>query len=323
MSQIEFSSWLAPHLSQHLALKRACGYTYAGQARLLGGFDRFLVAHGSTPPLTTELLREFLITKSRLSPRSRDNYASLVWQALAYAKRHGAPIEALPDRPRSAPTGHRVREPFVLSHDQIERLLAAALELTPKFPFLRATNACCLGLLYTTGLRIDEALARDVGDLDHREQTLFVRGGKFKKDRLLPLSESTAAALLHYIENPLRPIGRDSGTPLFVSSRRRRLRAPSVRVALCKAARLAGLEDGSGRLPRPHDLRHTFAVHRIVTWYREGRDVNVLLPVLSTYMGHLSPASTYTYLRSAELLFGEAAQRFELSASRALDGRSA
>ena len=61
-------------------------------------------------------------------------------------------------------------------------------------------------------------------------------------------------------------------------------------------------------------------MHRVLAWYRDGRDVNVLLPALSAYMGHVSPAHTYTYLRSAELLYGEVAQRFERAATKAIGG---
>jgi integrase len=92
---------------------------------------------------------------------------------------------------------------------------------------------------------------------------------------------------------------------------------------LLRAARIAGFEDETDYRLRPHDLRHTFAVHRVLAWYREGRDVNALLPALSAYMGHVNPAHTYTYLRSAELLYGEVTRRFERAANEAIDGGKA
>ena len=321
MRRTEFSSWLSPYFRKHVALKRASGWDYSTQAWLLAGFDRYLEARDAGAPLTTDFLRAYLATLSRLSPRGRDNTVSAVWQALAYGRRHGAPIERLPERPRLAPAGYRLREPFVLSFPQVERLLAATLELAPSRPFARVTHTTLLGLLYAAGLRIGEALALDVGDFNSKQKTLLVRSGKFKKDRLLPIRPSTVCALARYLADPLRPLARTPNAPFFVSRRKRRLGYSSPKHMFGKAARLAGVEDG-GRLPRPHDLRHTFAVHRVVTWYRAGRDVNALLPALSTYMGHVSTAYTYTYLRSAELLFGEAAPRFELLASKAMDGWS-
>ena len=323
MSYHRFASWLAPRFRQHVALKKAGGCDYSSQAWYLAVFDRYLVEQDASAPLVTSVLRDYLATLSHLSPRARDNAVSVVWQALAYARRHGDPIEPSPERPRSASTWYRLREPFVLSHRQVERLLEASLKLAPRRLFARSTHACLLGLLYVSGLRIAEALALDVGDLDRRQETLLVRAGKFKKQRLLPLPTSTVAALVRYVDDSLRPLGRDPDAPFFVSRRRRRLSYGAAKDALQKAAELSALKDEAGRLPRLHDLRHTFAVHRVAAWYRAGRDVNALLPVLSTYMGHVSPAYTYTYLRSAELLFGEAARRFERSAGRLLDGRPA
>jgi integrase len=170
-----------------------------------------------------------------------------------------------------------------------------------------ATTATLLGLLYTTGLRIGEALALDVGDLDCGNRILTVRKGKFGKSRALPLRESTVEALARYVHHPLRPVGTDASAPLFVSCRRRRLSYPAVSTALCKACLAAGI---SKPLPRPHDFRHTFAVGRVEAWYTEGRDVNALLPTLSTYLGHVSVENTRLYLIANGTLLEQAAARF-------------
>lgn len=319
----EFSSWLAPHLGQHLALKRACGFDYRVQANILARFDRHLVEQRARRPLSSRLLQDYLATLSRLCPRTRDLNVSVVWQALGHASRQGAPIERLPARPRSTPSSFRWREPFVLSPSQAQRLFAATRKLTIDLPFVQATHTCLLGLLYTTGLRIGEALKLDVGDLDRGGQTLFVRAGKFKKDRLLPLPASNVTALACYLDDPLRPVASEPDAPFFVSRQRGRLSYIAAREMLLRAARIAGFEAETDHRIRPHDLRHTFAVHRVLAWYREGRDVNVLLPALSAYMGHVSPAHTYTYLRAAELLYGEVTRRFERAANEAIDGRKA
>ena len=178
-----------------------------------------------------------------------------------------------------------------------------------------ATTATLLGLLYTTGMRIGEALALDVGDLDCGDRILTVRKGKFGKSRALPLRESTFEALVRYVHHPLRPMGTDASAPLFVSCRRRRLSYPAVSSALCKACLAAGI---SKPLPRPHDFRHTFAIGRVEAWYAEGRDVNALLPTLSTYLGHVSVENTRLYLIANGTLLEQAAARFAHNTS-ALD----
>jgi integrase len=318
-----YHSWLGPCFLRYVELRRASGADYTSRSRRLAAFDRYLAERTSGPPLETEVVRDYLAAIGHLSPLGRDVMLSIVWQALAYAIRHGEPVAPLPERPRAAPTGSRLREPFVLSDGEVVRLLCAAKKLNPRRLFSRATYVTLLGLLYSTGLRIGEALALDVGDLDSRERLLTIRQGKFKKQRVLPLPASTAAGLVRYLDHPGRLVGRVSDEPFFVSSQRRRLSDRAARNALTRAARLADVRDARGLPPRPHDLRYTFAAHRVIAWYREGRDVNALLPALSGYMGHVNVANTFTYLRAAELLLGEGARRFEASARTLLDGETA
>ena len=156
-------------------------------------------------------------------------------------------------------------------------------------------------------MRIGEALALNIGDLDCRDRILTVRRGKFGKSRVLPLRDSTFEALLHYVNDPLRPVGRDASAPFFVSGRRRRLSHPTVQTAIQKACIAAGVPKP---LPRPHDFRHTFAVNRVATWYAERRNVNALLPALSTYLGHVSVENTRLYLTANGALLEQAAARF-------------
>ena len=63
--------------------------------------------------------------------------------------------------------------------------------------------------------------------------------------------------------------------------------------------------------PFLHSFRHSFAVHRLAAWYREGADVQRLLPVLSTYLGHVDPSGTQVYLPMTPELLQQAALRFE------------
>lgn len=310
-----FTSWLAPHFERFVALRRASGAGYVSQRNLLLAFDRHVGSHAPEPPLLRKTLIQFLASLDRLSPRGWDNVVAVVWPALAYAMRHDARIEALPTRP-SKPSRHwRQRQPRILSAMEVRSILAAARWLPPAGSLRPATTATLLGLLYTTGIRIGEALALDVGDLDRRDRILTVRRGKFGKSRALPLRESTAEALVCYVDHPLRPAGRDASAPIFVSGRRRRLSYPALWPALQKACLAAGI---SKPLPRPHDFRHTFAVSRVAAWYLEGRDVNALLPTLSTYLGHVSVENTRLYLTSNGTLLEHAAACFARQTS-ALD----
>ena len=310
-----FTSWLAPQFESFVALRRASGAGYVSQRDLLLAFDRYVGGHAPESPLLRETLLQYLASLDRLSPRGLDNVIGVVWPAVDYALRHGAGVEILPTRPPKPAAYWRQRQPRILSITEVGSLLEAARRLPPVGSLRPATAATLFGLLYTTGLRIGEALALDIGDLDHSDRILIVRKGKFGKSRVLPLRDSTVAALVRYVRHPLHPRGTDASAPLFVSCRRRRLSYPAVWSALreaCLAARL------SKPLPRPHDFRHSFAIGRVETWYAQGRDINALLPSLSTYLGHVSVENTRLYLTANGTLLEQAAARFAHN-TRALD----
>jgi integrase len=302
-----FTSWLAPCFEPFVALRRASGAGYVSQRNLLLAFDRHVGSHAPEPPLLRQTVTEYLASLDRLSPRGWDNVVGVVWPALAYALRHGARVEALPPRPIKRSRYWRQQQPRILSTTELGSLLAAARQLPPVDSLRPATSATLLGLLYTTGLRIGEALALDLGDLDCRDRILTVRRGKFGKSRALPLRDSTVKALLGYMNHPLRRVGKDTSAPLFVSGRRRRLSYPAAWSALQNACLAAGI---AKPFPRLHDFRHTFAVNRVAAWYAQQRDVNALLPALSTYLGHVSIENTRLYLTANGALLDHAAARF-------------
>lgn len=301
-----FASWLAEHFERFVAVKRAGGAIYHSQRNLLLAFDRYLVEQAPEPPLERDTLMRYLASSEK-TPRARDNVVCVLWQALAHARRHGARVERLPERPPRPPAYWRRRQPRIVSPEEMKRWLHAARELPPADGWRALTIATLLGLLYVTGMRIGEAEALDVGTLDRADGTLTVVRGKFGKSRVLPLRPSTVEALARYIDHPLRPIKADAASPIFVSTRQRRLSRPAAQAAINAAARTAEIAPPR---PRPHDLRHTFVVSRLAACYAEGRDPQALLPILSTYLGHGSVEATRRYLVANGTILEQAAQRF-------------
>jgi integrase len=300
-----FSSWLAPRFRRFVALKRAGGAAFDSQERLLARFDQF-VGSRRRPPLRRAILLEYLESLAPLFLRSRENAVGVVWAALAHAQRHGAAIELIPRPP--APSGSlRKRRARILTLEEFERVFAAAGRLAPVDGLRSATTAALIGLLYTTGLRIGEAHGLDIGDLDVDAGLLTVRRGKFGKSRILPIHESTVRALKRYIGHPRRRVATESSMPMFVSGRRRRLLHGIALQNFHAACRLAEI---AAPLPRLHDLRHSFAVSRVASWYEQRRDVDALLPILSTYLGHVSVENTRVYLSSNGLLLERASTLF-------------
>jgi site-specific recombinase XerD len=188
--------------------------------------------------------------------------------------------------------------------------LAAAGQLPPLNSLRPYTYRTLLGLLYSTGIRIGEAFAVNLEDFHPEEPSLYVAKGKFRKARWVPLSASATEALRHYVERrrQIRPCDPDS--PLLLNQRGRRLHHPSVYHAFRRLLSQCGIPYHRGSGPRIHDLRHTFAVHRLLAWYRDGQDVNARLPWLATYMGHVNIQSTQVYLRATAELLEQVDQRF-------------
>lgn len=302
-----FSSHLAAAFTRFLALKRATGRAYLSEENYLLRFDEFVRVHAAGLPLGQDTLRAFLASLRHLSARVRDNFVGVVWQALQYARSHGEAVEALPARPSRSPTWNRRRAPRILSHDEIALLVTSARSLPAPRGRQPSTYATLFGLLAVTGMRISEALALDVEDVDLMNGMVSVRRGKFGKARDLPVRPSTVLHLRRHLDDPARTVGRRPGIPFFVSSTRRRLGYAGAMIAFHDACRIARFAS----LTRLHDLRHTFAVQRVLGWYAAGDDVNAWLPALSTYLGHTSVEHTRLYLRTNGLLLEQAALRFD------------
>jgi integrase len=189
-------------------------------------------------------------------------------------------------------------------------LLGAADQLQPIF---RArTVRTVIGLLAVTGLRTSEACGLDRTDVDLADGVLTVRDTKFGKSRQVPLHASTVAALRVYAEDRDRQHPAPHTLAFLLSTRGTRLDASNLPCTFASLVRSAGLRTPAGtRRPRLHDLRHTFATATLVHWYRDGADVQARLPLLTTYLGHADPKSTYWYLTGAPELLALAAARVE------------
>lgn len=322
MRPVAFRSALAPSFRDFVALRKAGGARYDAQAWLLGKFDRFLAARRKRR-VDASTLSEFVASVDYLATRTRENLFGVVWPALEHARRHGRPVAPLPHRPwlRHAPS----RRPYVLTEEEIDRLLATPMQLS----WRHERDALCphtwstfFALLLATGIRLGEGVALDVGDFDRENNLLVVREGKFRKMRLVPLAPSTAEGLDAYLRRRARlHKSRRLHGPLFVSLLGpNRFGVQGAQYAFRKIVRVADLKDAAGRRPRIHDLRHTFAVRRVITWHRERRDVSQLLGLLSTYMGHVNILSTQVYLQPTLELLATAAQRFEAASASVWDG---
>ncbi|MFQ5814005.1 MAG: tyrosine-type recombinase/integrase [Anaerolineae bacterium] len=206
--------------------------------------------------------------------------------------------------------------PYIYSTDELKNLLAATSILDrPQNRLQALTFRTLLLLLYGTGLRLSEATELTLADMDLAQQVITVRKSKFHKTRWVPFGSRLAKALADYAHERCNrlPMPGGSQAAFFATRTGRRIFRGRVEVVFRKLRRQAGIgrEGGPRWQPRVHDLRHAFAVHRLVAWYREGADVQRMLPVLSTYLGHINIAATQRYLTMTPELLQEANKRFE------------
>ncbi len=205
------------------------------------------------------------------------------------------------------PRGKRRTQPYLYSDTDITALIQAAATIPT--PLRAVTYQALIALLSVTGMRVGEAIRLDIGDLDSRRGVLTIRDTKFGKSREVPLHPTTVDALCIYVARRDRP---PSSPSLFVSMNGTRLCRNIIEVTFGHLARQAGLEPRSANCrPRVHDVRHSFAVRTLLEWYRRGLDVQARLPLLSTFLGHVDPRSTYWYLSATPELLGLAGQRLE------------
>jgi integrase len=301
-----FKSSIAGELHEFLQFKRSLGFQYARAEFTLREFDRFLIGSAAQCLPLNQAALEWLAGKPGRKPVSVSADAAVLRQLFAFLRRS-------PDRAGSEPSWptlptESVFVPYFLSQQDVLKLLALCAGLNrPRF---RATlYRALLLVLYCTGIRFGEALRLRIRDVNTESAVLFVDVFKGRA-RWVPFHRSLARELDRYLEAraTFAPAGPD--TRFFVGINEMTLPVNTASGTLRGLFRLADMKPAKGRIgPRPYDLRHAFAVHRLSQWYRQGADLHTRLPWLSAYMGHVDISGTETYLNATPELLGIAANR--------------
>jgi integrase/recombinase XerD len=302
-------SALADRLSAYLTLRRSLGFKLERQGRLQADFVAWMDEAGEST-ITVELALAWATQPVGADP-------SWWGVRLAAVRTFAAHLQGVDPATEVPPAdllsgGRRRAEPFDYSDADIAGLLAAARSI--RSPLRAATYETLIGLLAATGMRVGEALRLDRCDVDLSDGLVRVLSSKFGKSRQIPLHPTVTSALSDYTRVRSKLCPRPVAPNFFVSTAGTRLIYNNVHFTFQGLARMAGIEAHSKRCrPRIHDLRHRFAVHTLLGWHRAGIDVEPMLPVLSTYMGHVDPSSTYWYLQATPELLTGVADRLETS----------
>jgi integrase len=319
-----FGSRLASHLAAFVAEKRLTGYRYRTGAVYLRDLDRFLAAsrpEAETEGLGRELVELWTAKRPNESDNTHFNRVCIIRQVAVYLNRVGIAAYILPRN-----TGKPSRFGFIpriFTHAEVERLfdLLDRLPRDSNTPLRHVVLPELFRTLYGCGLRVGEALGLTVGTVDLNQGVILVRHAKGDIERLVPVSPSLLQRLRIYGQ---RLGQRPLDAQFFPGGRGKRLTHAVVyktfRTVLWQM-RIPHVGRGHG--PRIHDLRHTFAVHRLLQWYQEGADLAAMLPLLSAYLGHQGMGGTQRYLHLVPDLFPEVVRRLEADFGQVIPGGEA
>jgi integrase len=320
--QVAGRSPLALLMEQFVQEKRACGYNYDEAVLILRRFDAFLFDHGLDKcELPRSLNWQWLAKQPHESANTQLCRISVIRQFAMYLCRLGY-LADVPDRALGAKPSN-LFSPRILTEPEVRLLLDAVDRIRPdaRAPLRHMIMPEVFRLLYGCGFRVNEVLKLRIADVDLGRGVLTVRAAKFGKDRLVP----PALPLVQRLQKFAAAMGPRPDVAYFF---------PSPRGGACALGSVYRMfrelllrcrisHGGRGRGPRIHDLRHSMAVHTLLRWYREGADIEAKLPVLATYLGHVSVDGTRDYLHLTAELFPEVVARTNQAFGDVIPRRSA
>jgi integrase/recombinase XerD len=317
-----FSSPIGTEMECFLGYKRALGHPYRRGELTLRSFDRYVQEHRPPRcPVGTSLPELVYGWLARIPQRKAVTVATdlgVIRQFCLYRRRTN-PRGFVPDRHWAPQSTQSAFVPYVFARSQILRLL----ELTRTVRNARSRGVALrslLLLLYCTGLRLGEAVRLRTDDVDLKQRLLWVRESK-GRTRVVPFRADLARELDRYqrARGPL--VRRPLNAPFLIRPDGSAWPVKAASEAIRRLLRRSGFKPVAGRIgPRPYDMRHTFAVHRLTRWYASGADIHARLPLLSAYMGHIDLLGTEHYLNATPELLAIASRRF--CARVALPGQS-
>ena len=297
-------------VEDYLAMRRDLGFNVERHRWLLRDFARFTKRTKYHGPLTVDLALRWAMSSCPGQPIRAERRLSVVRQFARHLASFDPATEIPPPGLLGRSTGRN--QPHIYSDAEISALLQECSRLHPPQGLRPRTYLAFFSLLASTGLRLSEACRLHRRDVDLRQGLLTVRKGKFGKSRLVPLHPTAAGALTRYAaqRDDFRCARRSEF--FFSTDRASLLNRSTVECTFSgMRSRLGWSAHGRARRPRIHDLRHTFAVRRLLRWYEEGADVNRKILALATYLGHAKVTDTYWYLTAVPELMAITARRFE------------
>jgi site-specific recombinase XerD len=302
---------LAQLMAQYVTFRKSLGQGFESTEWRLRAFSRLVGESADIRSVQPRQVAAFLAGRGPITRNWHAKYGALRG-FFSYAVTRGY-LSASP-LPATVPKQPARFVPHIYTMDQLRRLLNGTASYQKQRILMEPhTFRTILLLLYGAALRVSEALSLNLAEADLDEAVVVIRDTKFYKSRLVPLGSDLNEVMTQYAARRKSDgHSQSENAPFFVTKFGARIPIGLLQLAFRRLRTQTGVrrEGGPRCQPRLHDLRHAAAVHRLTAWYREGNDVQRLLPLLSTYLGHVDIASTQLYLTMTPELLHEASKRF-------------
>ena len=311
MNKSYFSSSMSSSMNNFVIFKQNSGFDYRMQAEHLRCFDYFCVQNEiKSHILTPEIIDAYSAGLSKYAPNTRRNRMSILKKFSEYHAIFNKGSYVI------SKIHIQVRKPqkaYIYSDEEVAQILDGLQKYPSRDSFRNASYYMITGILAFTGARIEEVLSLKLKNWDPEKLTLFIKRGKFGKDRIIPVSQTVAEKIESYLLLRTKYAFSTPDDYLFINGKRNKIDYSCFRTVFSSVLALCGIDGKKkpfSRKPSIHSLRHTFAVRCIIRWVDEGKDVNSMLPHLSVYLGHKGIEATQIYLQSTSELMHRGADKF-------------
>lgn len=306
---IIFTSFFAKHFKNYLVIRHSMGIDIAFQERILREFDRFLTETNYSGTMCPNVVIEYLTERH---PTNQNNYRQKYQVLKDFANYLSAYFPEQPLFPlgETRRPSHRPR-PRIFTEEELIAILEQAKKISYHNIIRNKTLYASLALAMTCGLRRSEVTNLKLKHVDFERCIIDIRETKFGKNRKIPIGKDLRDILYEYKDFREQKYSHVACDKFFITMHKSSLSSSWFYQSFREVLEKIGISPRFGPGPHPHDLRHTFAVRRLVTWYKEGKDVQALLPALATYMGHVHYSDTAYYLTATAELLGLAGDYFQ------------
>lgn len=289
---------------EYVAYKQSLGFKYSyDEQDKVNTMLNYIYKNSTAVPtwlLTPELVNSYVAKRKDERPRTTHVRQSHIRQFALFLNLRGINAYVYPKELIKTPKDFT---PYIFTKEEISEILYAADRIGPnknKFINTPYIYPAIIRVLYGCGTRIGETVSLLCSEVDLDNGIITIHNGKNNVSRMIPMSESLRDYLVHYEHK----VQRDSNLYFFPALRGEHYSPLTIRNTFIKLMKKVGINPlSSGKYPRVHDLRHTFAVHSLEQMISQGMDPYCSLPALSTYLGHKGIESTEIYLRLTKHYF--------------------